>query len=189
MSSEQLNIYTRKNRTLPFTESPIRFAVTKKNGLTSNAWGVRVEETGDAYIYCRDMMKELKISLHQSGKQHIAFTKGSELEMTPGSRFWNQWREPPSQRPPVPTFKLVFPGWTLSFNEEDRKKGRPKKWDTNDILIEADDKLLTVVSFFITDTGCVPRQKGLPSHPIGILPLRQGKDLCVLALREHERNF
>ena len=68
MSNEQLRIYHRKNRTLPFTESPIRFAVTKKNGLASNVWGVRVEGTGDAYIYCRDMMKELKISLHQSGK-------------------------------------------------------------------------------------------------------------------------
>ena len=109
--------------------------------------------------------------------------------MTPGSRFWNQWREPASQRPPVPTFKLVFPGWALSFNEEDRKKGRPKKWDTNDILIEGDDKLLTVVSFFIMDEGREPWQQGLPSKPIGILPLRQGKDLCVVAHREYEGNL
>ena len=189
MSNEQLRIHTRENRPLPFTESPIRFAVGMKNGLTSNAWGVRVEGTGDAYIYCRDIMKDLKISLHQSGKQHVAFTEGSGYEMTPGSRFWNQWREPPSQRPPVPTFKLVFPGWALSLNGEDRKKGRPKKWDTNDIIIEGDDELLTVVWFFIMDEGQVPWQEGLPSEPIGILRLRQGKDLCVIAGREYERNF
>ena len=189
MSNEQLRIHTRENRPLPFTESPIHFAVGMKNGLSSNAWGVRVEGTGDAYIYCRDIMKDIKISLHQSGKQQVAFTKESGYKMTPGSRFWNQWREPPSQRPPVPTFKLVFPGWALSLNGEDRKKGRPKKWDTNDIIIEGDDELLTVVWFFIMDEGQVPRQEGLPSEPIGILRLRQGKDLCVIAGREYERNF
>ena len=188
MSDEELPVYTRNNRPLPFRESPIRFAVTMKNGLTSNVWGVRVEGTGDAYIYCRDNMKEVKISLHRSGKQHIAFTKGSGHETKPSSRFWNQWREPLLQRPPVPTFKLVFPGWATSLNEKDRKKVRAK-WDTNQVLIEGDDELLTVVSFFILDEGLVPWQEGLPSVPIGILSLRPGKDLCVIASHEYERNF
>ena len=188
MSDKKLLIYTRKPKSLPFRENPVRFAVRMKNGLTSNAWGVKVEEPGDVYIYCRDNMKEVKISLHQSGKQHVAFTKGSGHEMTPGSRFWNQWREPPAQRPPVPTFKLVFPGWAISLNEEDRKLASAT-WDRNDIFIEGDDKLLTVVSFFIMDEGRVPQQQGLPSKAIGILPLREGKDLCVLASYELERNF
>ena len=188
MNDEKLPIYTRKSKSLPFRENPVRFAARMKNGLTSNAWGVRVNGSGDAYIYCRDTMRELKISLHQSGKQHVAFTKGSGHEMTPGSRFWNQWREPPAQRPPVPTFKLVFPGWAISLNEEDRESASAT-WDRNDIFIEGDDKLLTVVSFFIMDEGRVPQQQGLPSKAIGILPLRQGKDLCVIASREHERNF
>ena len=188
MSDEVLPIYTRNSRPLPFRESPIRFAITMKNGLTSNAWGVRVEGTGDVYIYCRDNMKEVKISLHRSGKQHIAFTKGSGHETKPGSRFWNQWWEPPPQRPPVPTFKLVFPGWAISLNEKDRKKLR-EKWDTNQVLIEGDDELLTVVSFFILDEGLVPLQEGLPSAPIGILSLRPGKDLCMIASREHARNI
>lgn len=62
-------------------------------------------------------------------------------------------------------------------------------WDRNGIFIEGDDKLLTVVSFFIMDEGRVPQQQGLPSKAIGILPLREGKDLCVLASYELERNF
>ena len=59
---------------LPLRNSPMRFAVMRKDGLSSNAWRVWVDPAGDAYVLCRDHMKEMKASLHQSGKQHIAFT-------------------------------------------------------------------------------------------------------------------
>ena len=77
--------------TLPLRSSPMRFAVMRKDGLSSNAWRVWVDPAGDAYVLCRDHMKEMKASLHQSGKQHIAFTSKTGIEMTKGSRFWNQW--------------------------------------------------------------------------------------------------
>ena len=185
---DEIPIYTRHGLELPLRESPIRFAVTMKNGLTSNTWGLKVEKDGDAYIFCRDNMKEQKISLHKSGKQHIAFSKGSGHEMTPGSRYWNQWREPQQQRPPMPSFKLVFPSWATTVNGEARE-GCRSKWDSNQILIEGDDELITVVLFFIIDEGLVPRQQGLPSIPIAVVPLRPGKDLCVIACREHDRGL
>ena len=67
--------------TLPLRSSPIRFAVMRKDGLSSNAWRVWVEPAGDAYVACRDHMKEMKASLHQSGTQHIGFTSESSIEM------------------------------------------------------------------------------------------------------------
>ena len=76
------NLKNMRDVTLPLRESPIRFGVLRRNGLSSNAWGVWSENSGDIYVACRDNMKELKISLHQSGKQHIAFTSESGLEMT-----------------------------------------------------------------------------------------------------------
>ena len=175
------------NLQLPLRKSPINFAVTRKNGLTSNAWGIRVKG-GDAYIYCRDNMKEIKISLHKSGKQFIAFRKESGHEMTPGSRFLNQWWEPSRQTPPVPSFKLVFPSWGVGLSDQDRQKVR-SKWDKNRILVEGDDRLLTTVSFFILDEGLKPRQEGLPSVLLGVLPLKPGKNLCVVACQEYERNL
>ena len=92
--------------TLPLRDGPLRFAVIMKNGLTSHSWTV-VTHGGDAYVACRESMKEVKVSLHESGEQHIAFTKGSGHEMTPGSRFWNRWSQPsPQRRPPAPS--VVF---------------------------------------------------------------------------------
>ena len=85
---------------LPIRESPVRFSIMRKNGLSSNAWRIWVDNRGNAYIKSRDHMQELKISLHNSGKQHIAFTPESGLEMTEGNRFWDQWWEPPHYRGP-----------------------------------------------------------------------------------------
>ena len=175
---------------LPLTKSPITFAVLWKNGQTSNTWGVRVEKEGDVYIYCRDNMKEVKISLHKSGKQHIAYTKGSGSEMTPGNRFWNQWREPQHGNQAIPSFRLYFPNWGTRLGEEERNKAT-SKWNKNQILIEADDELLTAVSFVILDKGTTLTKKedGLSSYPIGVLPLHSGKKLCVIAGFEPDGNL
>ncbi len=172
---------------LPLRESPIRFAVMMTNGQTSNAWGVHVEDTGDAYIYCRDSMKQLKVSLHRSGKQHIAFTKESGLEMPLGNRFWNQWREPQHGSHAIPTFKLMFPNWGTRLGEEDRAE---ETWNKNQILIGADDKLLTTVSFVILDKRVTPRiEDELPSFLIGTLPLGPEKKLWIIARGEPEGNL
>ena len=189
MTDDKMHIHVKRGLKLPLRRSPIRFAVTMRNGLTSNTWGIRIANTGDAYIYCRDNMTETKISLHKSGKQHIAFTEGSGYEMTPGSRFWNQWWEPPQQDPAVLTLKLVFPGWGIGLNEDERNKAR-SKWDKNQIVIEGDDDFLTVVSFIILDDG-VTLQKcgGPPSCPIAVLPLRPGKQLFVIVGKEPEGDF
>ena len=96
--------------TLPLRSSPMRFAVMRKDGLSSNAWRVWVDPAPDAYVLCRDHMKEMKASLHQSGKQHIAFTSKTGIEMTKGSRFWNQWTEPQyyDGSQVIPTLNLFF---------------------------------------------------------------------------------
>ncbi len=38
--------------TLPIGASLVRFGVLGKNGLSSNAWGVYVEPSGDIYLVC-----------------------------------------------------------------------------------------------------------------------------------------
>lgn len=186
--TKEIAVFGKNNIELPVRKGPLHFCVTWMNGLiTSNTWGVKTEKTGDAYIYCRDNMQEIKISLHKSGKQHIAFTESSGHQMTPDNRFWNQWREPPQQTPLVPSFKLFFPRWGIGLNGEDRNKTR-SKWDKNQILIEGDDKLLTVVSFYILDQGLLTRHP-LPRVVLSALPLKLGKDLYVIVSREQEQKL
>ncbi|MDE2640024.1 MAG: hypothetical protein OXI03_05510 [Chloroflexota bacterium] len=176
-------VNVRQGLRLPLRESPIKFAVNMPDGSTSNAWRVWTQG-GDAYICCRDNMKEIKVSLHASGKQHIAFHKDAGVEMTPGSRFWNQWHEPPQQNPVVPSFKLLFPPWGVRLTDHDRNKTTAirRRWDDNQILLEGDEELLVAISFLILDDS-TSLQFPL-DHPhalIGALPLTDQKSLFVVA--------
>ena len=179
---------------LPIRESPVRFSIMRKNGLSSNAWRIWVDNRGNAYIKSRDHMQELKISLHNSGKQHIAFTPESGLEMTEGNRFWDQWWEPPHYRGPqvVPTFNLFFPSWALTLNQAMRDSNQ-RVWNTNQIAIEAaETPKATVISFVITDADLAMRFSTIgesPNIPLAVLPLRSGKKLWIGASHTAEGNM
>ena len=180
--------------TLPLRMSPIRFGVLRRNGLSSNAWRAWVEKSGDIYVACRDHMKELKISLHQSGRQHIAFTSESGLEMTKDSRFWNQWWEPQFHNGPkvVPSFNLLFPSWGLSLTQAIRDAS-PKVWNKNQIFVEAaEPPFATIVSLIVTDVDLEMRFTTIGesrSFPMGVIPARSGKKLWVTAHHAPEENM
>ena len=63
--------------------------------------------------------------------------------------------------------------------------------EENQILIEADDNLLTAISFIILDNGTTLTMcnERLPSGPIGVLPLHSGIKLCVIARFQPEGNL
>ena len=178
---------------LPISKTPIRFGVKRRNGLSSNSWRVWVEKSDDIYIICRDNMKELKISLHKSGKQHIAFSSDSDQRMEDGSRFWNQWWEPPFDKVSmvVPTFHLLFPSWGLGLTEAIRQQN-PKVWDNNQILLDAaESPKATIVSFILTDDSEIHFNtiKQMPSLALGTLDASAGKKLWVLASHVPEGNM
>ena len=179
---------------LPLRTSPIRFAAMRKDGLSSNAWRVWVEEAGDAYVACRDNMKEMKASLHQSGKQQIAFTSETGIEIVKGSRFWNQWTEPQyyDGSNVVPTLNLLFPDWALTLTEEMRQSNSGI-WNTNSLFVEAaESPLATVISFVVTNEDLEMRFNVTgpsPNFPLGILPVRSGKKLWIVARHLAEGNM
>ena len=179
---------------LPLRSSPIRFAVMRKDGLSSNAWRVWVDPAGDVYVACLDNMKKMKASLHQSGKQHIAFTSDSGIEMAKGSRFWNQWTEPQyyDGSQVIPTLNLLFPDWALTLTEEMRQ-ANPGVWNTNSLFVEAaESPMATIISFVITNEDLEMRFNTAgpsPSFPLGILPVRSGKKLWIVAHHAVEGNM
>ena len=186
--SKDWSVYVRRGLQLPLRDSPIKFAVTMPDGCTSNAWRVWTERR-EAYVCCRDDWKQIKISLHRSGKQHIAFRQETGLKMTPDSRFWNQWREPPQQNPAIPSFQLVFPPWGVRLTGADREKTQ-KKWADNQILLKGDDERMVVVSFVILDKPKRLKYEGEnPQILIGELPFGDGKTLFVVAGKVPEENL
>ena len=172
------------NLRLPKTTNPINFSAERQNGLSSNAWGVKVGKRGDIYIYCRDHMRELKISLHESGMQFVAFKDESGLKMTGNSRIWNRWQEPEHHDDSslTPTFKLLLPSWGLALSQETRAANR-RIWSKNHITIDAKEApIATTVSFIIKDSE-VDLTPGSANFwgflPIGTLEARPGKKLWV----------
>lgn len=178
-TSEQAQVPTKKN--------PIRFAVLYRSGNTSNAWGVRVENTGDGYIYCRDNMKGQKVSLHASGKQHISIDpkSPSAINLTQ-KQFMNQWHEPDEG---IATFRLVFPSWGIQLNEKQRSKFNGR-WIKTGIFIEGHHEFLTIVSFYVVNDKVSLQKRGeFPGFQLGELPLRSGKKLSITAEWEPERGL
>lgn len=184
-----LHLRTEQCLPLPLRDGPVRFAVISQDGLSSNAWRVWAERTGDAYIVCRDNMKEIHVSLHQSGQQHITF----EVRTADGviKERWAQWWEPAHYGDPdiVPSFQLLFPTWALVLPYVTRLKN-PQVWDKNLVLVETNEEHpLTVVSFYITNQNVSITFGGNPpSYPLAVLSLcrRPGKRLWVVASQEPE---
>ena len=181
------SLSTSEKAQVPTTKNPIRFAVMYRNWRTSNAWGVKVEDTGDAYIYCRDHMKSQKVSLHASGKQHISIYPNtrSTANIT-HKEFMNRWHEPEEG---IATFKLIFPPWGIQLSDE-QAKDYGSIWKKNDIYIEGHHEFLTVVSFYIINEKTSLVKKGtFPGFLMGELPLKPGKKLGITAEWEPDRGF
>ena len=191
MSAEQMNLCPRDGLGLPLRTAPIRFAVTRKDGRTSNSWGVCVEPKGDAYIYCRDGMTDQHASLHASGKQHIRINDSALRKSSlPGDSYMNEWWEPQHSTQAVPTLRLLFPTWGLSLDARHWARVQAS-WDKNDVLIPAHAEMVTVVSFVIVDNGTRLRKEdgSPPSAPLGLLGLGLGKSLFVIAGYEPESDL
>ena len=167
----------------------MRFAVVGKDNLTSNSWKVWTDKKGDAYISCRDHMKERKISLHQSGQQHIAFTTESALQTSRGNRLLQITKEPDTYDGPKvkPSAGLFFPSWGLHLTPQMRG-GDPKTWNSKVSFIKAaEEPLATVISFAIINTG-IDLQTALDDEPlispVASLDVRPGKKLWLVRRSE-----
>ena len=166
----------------PLTSGPINFSVLSDGGL-SVRWGVRVGPKGDAYIYNRDVKNAEKVSLHESGCQHIAITGDTAVRVGADNRFGPKWTEPVFDQGAIPTFSILFPPWGVMDRRPEnlaRKKG--------ELLIVGHVEKVVAVGFFIIDSGKTLRVDA-PHFTLGKLALRPGKVLHVVAWKEPENNL
>lgn len=169
----------------------INFTVIRENGLSSNSWGVTASKQGDVYVFCRDHMQSMKISLHQSGRQFVAFTEQSREFRTGNDRRWIGWHEPQEYDGPrmVPSFNLFFPSWGLGLTEEVRTQD-PQVWEVPQINVPAaESPLATTISFVITNSNLTmpfTDVEGTRLVPFGVLDARPGKKLWLVTRYESE---
>ena len=173
----------RDDSEFPVTQGPINLSVLKSDGLLSHRWGVKTNHKGDAYVYCRDVPRAEKVSLHASGRQHISFTSQTSAHLGADCRFGNVWKEPDFESDAIATFSLVFPPWSAGLRPEERRT-----LTKDELVIVGHREKLVVVSFFIVDSA-KKMQGRLPHFVLGQLPLRRGKTLHIIAWKEPQNNL
>ena len=172
----------KKEFEFPLKTGPINFSVLRSDGLLSNRWGVTRNNKGDAYVYCRDNPNAEKISLHVSRRQHISIRSETAKRIGAEGRFGNVWSEPEFEGTAIATFSLVFPPWGVGIRPNSLGVKR------DEFLIVGHREKLVVVSFFIVDSD-KKMQGSSPHFVLGQLPLRPGKTLYIIALKEQQNNL
>ena len=168
---------TDKDFKFPLTRAPINFSVLRGDGLLSNQWGVQINKKGDAYVYCRDTPNAEKVSLHASGRQHIAMPSEETAHEDVGRRYGNIWKEPEFESKAIATFSLIFPPWGI---------GIPRDVETltkDELLIIGHREKMVVVGFFVVDAGRT-MEVHMSHFVLGQLPMKPGKTLHVIAWKE-----
>lgn len=130
--NEQMHVWVKPaNVQLPLRKSPFRFAAGHPDGASSNSWVVSVERKGDIYVACRDNFRDVKVSLHASGRWRFALTEQaikSRPELLPpgADRVWDRWAPPPDHDSRlVIAFQVVFPSRELYLRPENRTGWKP----------------------------------------------------------------
>ena len=192
---DQCFVLMRRDQELPIREGPLRFALLMSDGSTSNSWRVWVEKEGDAYICCRDNMKEVKVSLHRSGQQRIAYRTESGIVTNVGNRVWMKWEEPPHCGPVLPSFKLVLPPWGVRLNANERSRSRESilKRNSDQVLIEGDDELTVFVDFILRDEEFLLNESRHTTGTLAVIPAptdeRPRRQLFVVIRKAHNAHF
>lgn len=186
------HILPTQSELLPIKTGPVRFAIGPPDGVSSNAWRIWTMKTGDVYIACRDNFKEVKVSLHASGRWRMGFTsealvKNPLLIRDGEDRAWNVWDRPPETLPnTVRAFQLIFPTSELAVSPEQRK---PKDWKDVIHIKAAPLGKLTVVSLFITQGELALTHESEPSFCLASLNLNNDTYAQLIAHGEPEGSF
>ena len=171
----------------------MRFAVGSPDGLTSNAWRVwTAKKRGDVYIACRDNFKEVKVSLHASGRWRVGFTsealvKNPRLLRNDQNRAWDVWDKPPASLPnTVTAFKLVFPTSELAVRPDQRVS---PGWPDVFYVEAAPPGKLTVVTLFVTLGDLKLTHASEPSFILASLDIDGTRRALLVAHGEAEGDF
>ena len=123
-----------------------------------------------------------KVSFHASGKQHISITPYTATHVGMDNRFMNEWTEPEFEHEAIATFSLIFPPWGVGRRYE------PEKLTKDELLIVGHKEKLVVVYFYIVDSA-KNMKSHLPHIVLGMLPLRPGKTLHIIAMKEPQNDL
>lgn len=179
-------------RELPIRESPVRFAVGRHDGASSNSWKLWVARAGDVYVACRDNFRDLKVSLHASGQWRLGLTERAINQrpeiLRPGAdRAWEKWSRPPdADTNCVVAFEIVFLTRELYLTPEARVGWKPLLF----VEPSPDKNKMVIMSVCV-----VPSRNPVAAPPnaeiavLGLLPLDEKRSVQLVARYEESASF
>ncbi len=192
--SQQMHVWVKPaDVQLPLRSSPFRFAVGHPDAASSNSWVVSVEKKGDIYVACRDNFREVKVSLHASGRWRLALTeqavKARPDLLPPGAdRVWDRWAPPPDHDSRlVIAFQVVFPSRELYVRPEQRTGWKPM------VFVEPSsdpDKMVVVSTCVVPSLAAVqPPPDGTPFGVLAVIPIDERRSVQLVATYEAAAPF
>lgn len=166
----------------------IRFAIADRAGKRAATWKLWTE-TGrgqsDVYLACRELGGDLKASLHESGKWHLAFSQSTFEERVEGAitsfstRFVEKWPRPKELAPGIAlAFRIVTPWSAVTSPVADESPG-DMVW-----LPNAPEEKATEVDIFLLGRGAKPDswpgKRSMNTAFVGSLPLENGETACAV---------
>ena len=159
---------------LPVRKGPLRFAIGNPAETTSNSWRMWTENLGDIYLLCCDNYREVKVSLHATGRWRMAITDAAVARnprlVPPGTnRAWEVWDEPPGTLPDMVTaFRIFFIPSELAVTPSMRSA---KQWRGVVFVEGPQPGSISVATLFITRGEPVLNYEGGPSLTLASFPL------------------
>lgn len=176
---------------LPRADGPLRFAVGDTDRLTSNSWRAWVAGSDDIYVACRDNFKEVKVSLHASGRWRMGMTEQAErnspLLVRGENRAWEVWNAPsPNRKGVIRAFQLQFLTSELAVKPDQRS---PKLWGSSLYLAPAPEGKILCVTLFLAPHSIALQHESEPSLVLGQYRLQSGRDLIVVAHHDPVKGY
>lgn len=164
-------------------QKSIRFGICDKNGNRAATWKLWTETSSgksDVYLVCRKLGGAIKVSLHESGFWHLAYTEKTYEKQVKGTinklkdRYIEKWQRPPEIAPGVTlSFRIVTPysATTIPFGERNHKN---VVWIPNAPEAQATEIIILFTQPTISVTGW-PGKRASGTSLIGSIPLENGE--------------
>ena len=166
----------------------LRFGITDGKGRGAATWKLWTETGGgksEVYLACRTLGGALKVSMHESGSWHIAYSQSYFKENVEGAipnkqdRFIKKWSKPVNISPGITlAFRIMTP-WSAVTSYINRSNAKKVRWLNN-----APKPMATEIDILFTEASVPvtgwPGKRSMNTSLIGQIPLENGNTVWVV---------
>lgn len=166
----------------------LRFGISDGAGRCASTWKLWTETSGgkcDVYLASRSLGGALKVSLHETGSWHVAYSRRwltenvADVDPKPADRFIEKWPRPPEIAPGFTLALRIVTPWSAVTGTIDASHDADVTWLTN-----APEGSATEVAILLSKTPARaagwPGMRSMGTKLIGSIPLENGETIWAV---------